>query len=208
MPGDGVPAGQDLKASLDWVFAVSKAPQQVAILSSRATGKQAAKAPRADLSKAPWSWEEGSGGAAPYDSNTDLLLHEDVGSMKVKLVKRTVAVSRKQYTKVWRPDFLEAAEFSARCSNPKGTRGNATGKGPYSLAIYYEPMKKLNVEKAFGTVGIDITNVAQEPVDAEPKDRIEAYLQYRHAIGVFGRFLALEGTELEVMRPGAGAPPP
>mmetsp|Transcript_2356 Transcript_2356/g.6957 ORF Transcript_2356/g.6957 Transcript_2356/m.6957 type:complete len:205 (-) Transcript_2356:117-731(-) len=200
MSRDGVPTGQPLKATLDWLYNVGAGPQKAV----KGAGKPSAVKDKSFLQKAPWTWEEGTK-AAPYLENSDLLLDEELTkSMKVKLVKRKFEVTRKQFSKVWQPEFLEANEFSARCSNPKGSPGNATGKGPFNLTVYYEPQTKMMVERAFDSVGCAISMVPQESVAPETEDEIEMYLQYRHSIGLFGRFLVVQDQELEVLRQPGG----
>merc|ERR1712107_59027 len=137
------------------------APQQVS-RGAGGAGQTSGAKDRNFLKKAPWTWEEGAK-MAPYMENSDLLLDEELtSSMKVKLVKKKFTITRKQFAKVWQPEFLEASEFSARCSNPKGSPENASGKGPFHLTVYYEPFKKTNVERAFDSVGCNIVKVSQE----------------------------------------------
>mmetsp|Transcript_16227 Transcript_16227/g.48970 ORF Transcript_16227/g.48970 Transcript_16227/m.48970 type:complete len:206 (+) Transcript_16227:80-697(+) len=201
MSRDGVPMGAPLKATLDWMFSSHRGGPGGG---AKAAIKHSAAKDPSFLTQAPWTWQEGAK-SAPYMQNSDLLLDEELtGSMKVRLVKRKVAVTRKQFSKLWQPEFLDANEFSARCANPKGSADNATGKGPFNLTVYYEPQKKAAVERAFDSVGCAISKTQQEPVSPETTDEIEMYLQYRHAIGLFGRFLLVQDTELEVLRQEGG----
>mmetsp|Transcript_5104 Transcript_5104/g.16458 ORF Transcript_5104/g.16458 Transcript_5104/m.16458 type:complete len:206 (-) Transcript_5104:170-787(-) len=201
MSRDGVPMGQPMKATLDWLYA---APRGGASGGAKAALKPSAVKDKTFLTKAPWTWQEGAK-SAPYMENSDLLLDDELTSgMKVRLVKKQVAVTRKQFAKIWQPEFLEAHEFSARCSNPKGSADNATGKGPFNLTVYYEPQKKTTVERGFESVGCIISKISQETVKPDTQDEIEMYLQFRHSIGLFGRFLVVQDTELEVLRQEQG----
>uniref|UniRef100_A0A7S4V410 Uncharacterized protein n=1 Tax=Alexandrium monilatum TaxID=311494 RepID=A0A7S4V410_9DINO len=131
----------------------------------------------------------------------DLLAFEESvhGFGQAALVKRHVCVRDLQFSQLTAPGFMERGEFSAICfALAKGPySGEGKDKGWWYLVVYYEPRKQARVERAFRSVGFDIREYEQIPVDPNLEEAEEQKLMTLHGVG--GCTCILNAGEYEIV---------
>mmetsp|Transcript_107100 Transcript_107100/g.302770 ORF Transcript_107100/g.302770 Transcript_107100/m.302770 type:complete len:185 (-) Transcript_107100:196-750(-) len=121
-----------------------------------------------------------------YPGAEELVAYEDkINSYKkATLVKRHICVKDPSFKQMSDPDVLQKSEYSCMCF--------AIEEGPYSgegdektwyMIIYYEPSKKAKVERAFKTLGCDVSEYEQVVVDPDSAMEEEVHLMYIHGAG-------------------------
>merc|ERR1712150_13872 len=100
--------------------------------------------------------------------------------------------------------FMEKTEFSCLCfAIAEGPFSGVEEKRSWYMIIYYEPSKKAKVERAFKSVGCDISEYEQVAVDPDSRVEEEVTFMFLHGSGSCScvvntrEYILAEGTDAE-----------
>ncbi|CAE8584122.1 unnamed protein product, partial [Polarella glacialis] len=130
-----------------------------------------------------------------YPNEEELIEYEEKmnARRKATLVKRHICVKEQQYEQLSKKEFAEKSEYSLLAFPI--SEGDYSGEGDdktYFLIVFYEPSKKSKVERAFKSVGNDLTEYEQVVVDPDAKEDAEEKFMWAHGEGNAGECILSE----------------